>query len=169
MSDDALNMVDQLLSNEGVSPNKKSKKVAKKRAFKKKPVSGPGEVELNSKYDPDAPQEYWPGDTIKLTKDMREKARLPDDAFMVCSQTPTMFRQASVYCPWYSIYGWGASTRDAMEACAQNIADYWKRFPDKAQEILDNFKGYKPLKRSLRELKQEAEKSMADILEGEGL
>lgn len=164
MSDDALKMVDQLLSNEQ-SPKKKN--IGGQQKFKKRTVV-PVDLDLNKGYDPDAPQEYWPGDTINLTQEMLKKTRLPTDAFMVAVQTPSPFREASVYCPWYSIYGWGANTRDAMEECAQNIADYWKRFPDKAQALLDSYKEEKPKKRSICELKSKAQ-SVADILEDEKL
>jgi len=162
VDNNALNLVDQLLNNEKADKPQKQKKVF----IKKKPVK-PGEYTGNSKYNPDEPQKYWPGDTINLSEKNRELTKLPSDAFLVLTQTPSFHVEACVYCPWYSIYGWGASTKAAIDACINNIGEYWKNYPDKAQVIVDGFKGFVPKAKKLKNLRKKD--NLAEIMMDEGL
>ena len=168
MSDNnALNLVDQLLNNEKDGKKPVAKKQTK--VYKKKKVTGPAEFKGNPGFDPDKKEAYWAGDTLKISKEMKEKAHLPDDAFIVVVKTPTSCAEASVFCPWYSIHGWGASTMDAVEACINNIADYWKNYPDLAEALVTNFEGYTPRRKQLSSLLPKKDGSAADILMAEGL
>lgn len=148
----ALNLVDQLLANEG--KEEKVKKVYKKRVTKP-------EVKPNTG--------YWEGDILQISKEDKEKAGLPADAFIVVMDTPTSLREASVFCPWYSIYGWGESTMDAVSACLSNIVAYKNNHPTAAAELVQSFKGWEPKRKPLANLKKESKKGVADILKSEGL
>jgi hypothetical protein len=150
--DNALNLVDQMLENENKISTKETK-----RQYEKKQVDGPCEVCVNEDFDPNLKEEYWPGDTIKLSEEMRQRTGLDKDAFVVVSQYATAYKEACVYCPWYSMYGWGASTMAAFKACIDNIAKWREQYPEQAKELLLKFKGYKPSKRPLHTLTQEAE------------
>jgi hypothetical protein len=157
----ALNLVDTLLNNE-----KPDKPKQKKVFIKKKRPSEPGEYKGNPRYNPDEPQEYWPGDTIQISDEDKKNTRLPANAFLVATQTPSFHIEACVYCPWYSIYGWGESTRGAIDACINSIVEYWENYPIQAQAIVDGFEGFTPKQKKLKNLRN---KDMGEILMDEGL
>ena len=160
--DDTLSLVEQLLSNE--SPT--NKEGGRTKTYKKAKKTSVMDAELNKGFDPDAVQEYWQGDLLKMNKDMLRRTRLGNECYLVVTQTPSFFRQASVYCPWYKISGWGDTTIKAMEACVNNVASYWENYPEAAAELLLNYDGRAE---SLKTLADDANKSAAKILEEEGL
>lgn len=152
---DALDMVDQLLSNEkaGVSPRKKSgggvkepyNEKWKKKSYKKSAPTKPmTEADMilcgwNIKYDENYVEPHKVGDII--------------DGIVVHA-VGSYTKMARVYSPEFWIYGWGVNVDDAISECKKNIRAWQKKNP-----------GKQPLKRR----KKDKDKSVADILGEENL
>ena len=129
MANDELNLVDQLIQNEKKDKPKKQTKVYKKAYSEGKDdwVGNPG-------FDANEPQDFWPGDILKLSSEMKNDS-LPKDFLLVLTKTPSANTEACVYSPHFCIYGWAESTRAAMLTCIKNVTDYIKNNKEAAQEL----------------------------------
>jgi len=150
-----LDIVDQLLGNEGIADCHKprSKKKAVKLSIDNDVPDSDDEgavLEPHTKHmDPvvkgrDATEKVkdradWIGDCHKLSKAEKEGAGLPDEAYIVIDCVGNPNASACVHDPVHSIYGWGEDTLDAVKNCLQNIREWRAEFPELIPNAIKGF------------------------------
>jgi len=150
-----LDIVDELLGNEGIADCHKPRKKKAKRINLDKDT--PDEdydpeavVEPHVKHmDPvvkgrDASEKVkdrrdWIGDCHKLSKEEKEGAGLPENAYLVINCIGNANASACVHDPVHRIYGWGEDTLEAVKNCLQNIREWRAEFPELIPDLIKGF------------------------------
>lgn len=171
MAKDALDFVNDMLDNEKSAVAKNVKKNKKQKKYVKhvptRPVTD-ADLELsgwNLKFEKDNVKGDWKkGQLIELSQKQEEWAGLPRKSGTKVVGTPSRFQMASVFNPYFSIYGRGVYVEDAIKDLLVNIKN-WK---DNATEA-DMARVNKFWQNRLSKAKKTEDKDVAGLLSEAGL